>query len=44
MDIRKTFFTLRVVRHWNRLPRGVMDAPSMQTLKVRLDGALNNLL
>ncbi|KFW69967.1 hypothetical protein AS28_10906, partial [Pygoscelis adeliae] len=44
LDIRKKFFTLRVVKHWNRLPREVVDAPSLETFKVRLDGALNNLV
>ncbi|KFW73567.1 hypothetical protein AS28_12111, partial [Pygoscelis adeliae] len=44
LDIRKKFFTLRVVKHWNRLPREVVDAPSLETFKVRLDGALSNLI
>ena len=39
MDIRKKCFMLRVVRHWHRLPREAVDAPSLETLKVRLDGA-----
>ncbi|KFM02962.1 hypothetical protein AS27_08473, partial [Aptenodytes forsteri] len=43
LDIRKKFFTLRVVEHWNRLPREVVDVPSLETFKVRLDGALSNL-
>ncbi|KAK4810810.1 LOW QUALITY PROTEIN: hypothetical protein QYF61_008793 [Mycteria americana] len=44
LDIRKNFFTMRVVRHWNRLPREAVDAPSLETFKVRLDGALSNLI
>ena len=43
LDIRKKFFTVRVVKHWNRLPTEVADAPSLETFKVRLDGALSNL-
>ena len=39
LDVRKTFFIIRVVRHWHRLPREVGDAPSMEALKVRLDRA-----
>ncbi|KFR06825.1 hypothetical protein Y956_10119, partial [Nipponia nippon] len=44
LDIRKKFFTVRVVRHWKRLPREVVDTPSLKVLKARLDGALNNLV
>ncbi|KFM07404.1 hypothetical protein AS27_06295, partial [Aptenodytes forsteri] len=43
LDIRK-FFTTRVVRHWNRLPREVVDAPSLEVFKARLDGAFSNLV
>jgi len=35
---------LNVTRHWNQLPRGTVDAPSLETLNVRLDRALSNLM
>ncbi|KFV12593.1 hypothetical protein N340_13524, partial [Tauraco erythrolophus] len=44
LDRRKKFFTLRVVRQWNRLPREVVDAPSLAVFKARLDEALGNLV
>ncbi|KFQ82605.1 hypothetical protein N337_07804, partial [Phoenicopterus ruber ruber] len=44
LDIRKKFFTLRVVRHWNRLLLEVVDAPTLEVCKARLDGALSNLI
>ncbi|KFQ29167.1 hypothetical protein N332_03102, partial [Mesitornis unicolor] len=44
LDIRKKFFTVRVVRHRHRLPREAVDAPSLQGFKARLDGALGNLV
>jgi len=31
------------VKHWHRLPREMVDAPSLETFKVRLDEALSNL-
>jgi len=43
LDIRKKFFTVRVVRHWHRLPREVVKAPFIEALKARLDGAVSNL-
>jgi len=44
LDLRKKFFTMRVVRHWNKLPREAVAAPSLAVLKARLDGTLRNLL
>ncbi|KFR09290.1 hypothetical protein Y956_07795, partial [Nipponia nippon] len=44
LDIRKKFFTVTVVRHWNRLPREAVDAPSLEVFKARLDEVLNNLI
>ncbi len=44
LDIRKKFFTIRAVRHWHRLPRDVVEAPSLATSKVRLDEAVSNLI
>ncbi|KFU87510.1 hypothetical protein M959_01244, partial [Chaetura pelagica] len=44
LDIRRKFFSARVVRHWHRLPREAVAAPSLAVFKARLDGALSNLI
>jgi len=44
LDIRRNFFTQRVVMHWNRLSREVVDAPSLEAFNARLDVALGSLL
>ena len=44
MDIRKKFFKQKVVTHWNRLPKEVVDALSLEVFKGRLDVALGSLI
>ena len=44
LDIKEKFFTVRVVRYWNRLPSEAVDASSLEAFKARVDGALSNLV
>jgi len=44
LDMRKKLLMMRVVKHWNRLPREVVEAPSLEPFKARLHGALSNLV
>jgi len=44
LNMRKNFFTLRVTEHWDRLPREVVDSPSLEILKTHLNEVLCNLL
>jgi len=44
LDARKHFFTERVVGHWNRLPRGMVESPSLEVLKNRVDKALQDMV
>ncbi|KFQ67427.1 hypothetical protein N335_13692, partial [Phaethon lepturus] len=44
LDLRKKFLPVRVVKQWHKFPGEVVDAPSLETFQVRLDGALSNLI
>jgi len=44
LNMKKNVFTLRVTEHWNRLRRGVVESPSVEIFKTRLDKVLCSLL
>ena len=44
LDIRKTFFSVRIIRQWNRLPRKTVPSPSLDVFKIKLAKARSHLL
>ncbi|KGL81414.1 hypothetical protein N309_10559, partial [Tinamus guttatus] len=44
LDIRENFYMERVVKHWNRLPREVVESPSLAALKNCVEGAIRDIV
>jgi len=44
LNMRKNFFSLKMMEHWNRLPREIVESPSLEIFKTRLDDVLCSLL
>ena len=42
-NVHKNFFTVRVMEHWNRLPREVVESPSLETFETWLNTYLYTL-
>lgn len=43
-SLEKAFFTVRVIKHWNRLLKGVEESASLEVAKTQPDTLLRNLL
>ena len=44
MNVQKNFFTVRVTEHWNSLPREVVESPSLEIFRTRLDAELCDMM
>ena len=44
LEIMKNVFSKRMVRHWNRLPRGMVESPSLEAFKICVEVALRDMV
>ena len=44
LNLRRNFFSVRVTEHWNRLPRGIVESPTLETFKTHLETFLCSLI
>jgi len=44
LDTKGKFFTMRIISHWNNLPREVVGSPTLDTFKIQLDRVLSHLV
>ncbi|KFQ10509.1 hypothetical protein N330_13581, partial [Leptosomus discolor] len=44
LDTKGKFFTMRIISHWNNLPREAVDSPTFVTFKIQKDKVLGHLV